>query len=53
MVKTAPAAAPATAVVMTMEVAPGAADVAVIVATEAVVAALAVGVADVAKNPEG
>ena len=47
------AAIPATAVVMTMEVAPGAAEVAVMVATDAVPAALFAGVAVVAKNPAG
>jgi len=53
MVKAVFAAIPATAVVMTMEVAPGAAEVAVMVATDAVPAALAAGVAVVAKNPVG
>ncbi len=53
MVKVVPAAIPATAVEMTMEVAPGAAEVAVIVGTDVVPAALAAGVADVAKNPLG
>ncbi len=48
-----PAAIPATAVVMTMELAPGAADVAIMLATEVVPAGLAVGVAEVAKNPTG
>jgi len=53
IVKRVSAAIPMTAVVMTMEVAPGAAEVAVIVPAEAVPAALAAGVADVAKKPEG
>ena len=53
MVKAVFAAIPATAVVMTMEVAPGAAEVAVMVATDAVPAALFAGVAVVAKNPVG
>jgi len=53
MVKAVMVGIPATAVVMTIEVAVGAAEVAVIVATEAVPAALAAGVAVVAKNPEG
>ena len=53
MVKAVFAAMPATAVVMTMEVAPGAAEVAVMVATDAVPAALFAGVAVVAKNPAG
>jgi len=53
MVKAVFAAMPATAVVMTMEVAPGAAEVAVIAATDVVPAALFAGVAPVAKNPEG
>ena len=53
MVKVVFAAMPATAVVMTMEVAPGAAEVAVMVATDAVPAALFAGVAVVAKNPLG
>ena len=53
MVKAVFAAKPATAVVMTMEVAPGAAEVAVMVATDAVPAALFAGVAVVAKNPVG
>jgi len=44
---------PAIAVVMTMEVAPGAAEVAVMAATDAVPAALFAGVAVVAKNPLG
>jgi len=47
------AAMPAIAVVMTMEVAPGAAEVAVIAATDVEPAALFAGVAVVAKNPEG
>ena len=53
MMKAVFAAMPATAVVMTMEVAPGAAEVAVMVATDVVPAALFAGVADVAKNPTG
>ena len=53
MVKAVSAAMPATAVVMTIEVAPGAAEVAVMVATDAVPAALFAGVAVVAKNPAG
>ena len=53
MVKAMSAAMPAFAVVMTMEVVPGAAEVAVMVATDVVPAALLKGVADVAKNPEG
>ena len=53
MVKAVFAAIPATAVVMTIEVAPGAAEVAVMVATDAVPAALCAGVAVVAKNPVG
>ena len=53
MVKAVFAAMPATAVVMTMEVAPGAAEVAVMIATDVVPAALFAGVADVAKNPLG
>ena len=53
MVKAVFAAMPALAVVMTMEVAPGAAEVAVMVATDAVPAALFAGVAVVAKNPVG
>ena len=52
MVKAVSAAMPATAVVMTMEVAPGAEEVAVMIATDVVPAALLKGVA-VAKNPEG
>jgi len=44
---------PMTAVVMTMEVAPGAAEVAVMIATDVVPAALFAGVAHVAKNPLG
>jgi len=52
MVKAVFAAMPATAVVMTMEVAVGAAEVAVMVATDVPPAAI-VGVAPVAKNPEG
>ena len=47
------AAMPAAAVVMTMEVAPGAAEVAVISPTDAVPARLFAGVAVVAKNPAG
>ena len=53
MVKAVFAAMPAFAVVMTMEVAPGAAEVAVIAATDAVPAALFAGAAHVAKNPAG
>ncbi len=53
MVKAVFAAMPAIAVVMTMEVAPGAAEVAVMVATDVEPAALFAGVAVVAKNPEG
>ena len=52
MVKGVFAAMPATAVVMTMEVNVGAAEVAVMVATDVPPAAI-VGVAPVAKNPEG
>ena len=53
MVKAVFAAMPAFAVVMTMEVAPGAAEVAVMVATDVEPAALFAGVAVVAKNPAG
>jgi hypothetical protein len=53
MVKAVFAAMPATAVVMTMEVAPGAAEVAVIPATDVEPARLFAGVAVVAKNPAG
>ena len=53
MVKAVLAEIPATAVVMTMAVAVGAAEVAVMVATDVVPAALFVGVADAAKNPDG
>ena len=53
MVKVVPAAIPATAVEITIEVAPGAAEVAVIVRTDVVPAVLTEGVADVAKNPSG
>ena len=53
MVKAVFAAMPATAVVMTMEVAPGAAEVAVIPATDVEPAKLFAGVAVVAKNPAG
>ena len=53
MVKAVFAAMPATAVVMTMEVAPGAAEVAVMVATDVEPAALFAGVAVVAKNTAG
>ncbi len=53
MVKAVFAAMPAIAVVMTMEVAPGAVEVAIMVATDVVPALLAAGVADVAKNPKG
>ena len=53
MVKAVFAAMPAAAVVMTMEVAPGAAEVAVMVATDVEPAALFAGVAVVAKNPAG
>jgi len=53
MVKTAPAAAPAIDVVMTRDVAPVAPPTAVMVATDADPATLAVGVTAAAKNPEG
>ena len=53
MVKAVLAAIPATAVVMTMAVAVGWADVAVMVPTDVVPAALFAGVAVVAKNPDG
>ena len=53
MVKGVLAGMPVIAVVMTMEVAVGAAEVAVIVATDVVPAILATGVAVVAKNPDG
>ncbi len=53
MVKAVFAAMPAFAVVMTMEVAPGAVEVAVMIATDVVPAALLKGVAHVEKNPEG
>ncbi len=53
MVKAVLAGMPATAVMMTMEVAPGAAEVAVMDGTEVEPAELAEGVAVVAKNPEG
>ena len=53
MTKAVFAGMPAVAVVMTMEVSPGAADVAVMAATDVVPAALAEGVVDVAKNPDG
>ena len=53
MVKAVFAAMPALAVVMTMEVAPGAAEVTVMVATDVEPAALFAGVAVVAKNPLG
>ena len=53
MVKAVFAGMPAIKVLMTMEVAVGAAEVAVIVGTDVVPAALAAGVADVAKNPLG
>ena len=53
MVKAAPAGMPAAAVVMTMEAAPGAAEVAVMPGTDVEPAALAEGVAVVAKNPDG
>lgn len=53
MVKVVPAAIPATAVVMTKEVLEVEPEIAVIVATDAVLAALAVGVTPVAKNPLG
>ena len=53
IVKAVFAGMPATAVVMTMEVAPGAVEVAVMVATDVVPAALFAGVAVVAKNPSG
>ena len=52
MVKAVVAAMPATAVVMTMEL-PVMADVAVMVATDAVFAALAEGFGVAAKNPAG
>ena len=53
MVKAVLAEMPAIKVLMMMEVAPGAAEVAVIVETDVVPAALAAGVADAAKNPFG
>ena len=53
MVKAAAAGIPATAVVMTIAVAVGWAEVAVMVETDVVPAAFAAGVADVAKNPDG
>ncbi len=53
MVKAVFAAMPAIAVVMTMEVAPGAAEVAVMVATDVVPAMLAAGAGVAAKNPGG
>lgn len=53
MVKAVLAAIPITAVVMMICVLVGAAEVAVIVGTDVVPAALGAGVADVAKNPEG
>ncbi len=53
MVKAVFAAMPAFAVVMTMEVAPGAVEVAGMIATDVVPAALFAGVAVVAKNPTG
>ena len=53
MVKAVAAAIPATAVVMTMAVAVGWAEVAVMVGTDVVPAALFAGVAVVAKNPDG
>lgn len=53
IVKAVPALIPATAVVMTMEVAPGAPEVAVMTGTEVEPAGLAAGVAEGAKNPEG
>jgi len=53
MVKAVFAAMPATAVVMTMEVNVGAAEVAVMAATDVVPAALFEGVTAMSKNPEG
>ena len=53
MVKAVFAAIPATAVVMTMAMAVGVAEVAVIVATDVVPAELGAGVDDEAKNPDG
>ncbi len=53
MVKAVLAGIPATAVVITRDVAPVAPATAVMVATDAVLAALAVGVTAAAKNPEG
>ena len=53
MVKGVPAGMEATAVVITIAVAVGCADVAVMVATDVVPAALDEGAAVVAKNPEG
>ena len=53
MVKAAAAGIPATAVAMTIAVAVGWAEVAVMVETDVVPAAFAAGVADVAKNPDG
>ena len=53
MVKAVAAAIPARAVVMTMAVPVGAAEVAVMEPMDVVPAALAVGAGDVAKNPDG
>ncbi len=53
MVKAAAAGIPATAVVMTIAVAVGWAEVAVMMGTDVVPAAFTAGVADVAKNPDG